>query len=41
MAALADAGLFPDHPYNIKYSKNDFLRILEMGDVNVQNVIID
>lgn len=38
---LNDNGLFPAHPYNINYSKEDFKKILEMGDVNVQNVIID
>lgn len=38
---LSDNGLFPAHPYNIDYSKDEFIKILEMGDVNVQNVIID
>lgn len=38
---LSEKGLFPSHPYNIDYSKNNFFQILEMGDVNVQNVIID
>ncbi len=38
---LSDNSLFPSHPYNIDYSKVEFLKILEMGDVNVQNVIID
>lgn len=38
---LSDNGLFPAHPYNIDYNKDEFIKILEMGDVNVQNVIID
>lgn len=38
---LKSNGLFPCHPYSIDYSKDDFIRILEMGDTNVQNVIID
>jgi GNAT superfamily N-acetyltransferase len=38
---LKDNGLFNAHPYNIDYSKDEFIKILEMGDVNVQNVIID
>lgn len=38
---LNDHGLFPVHPYNIDYSKSDFIKILEMGDTNVQNVIVD
>ncbi|SFR11671.1 hypothetical protein [Desulfoscipio geothermicus] len=38
---LNDNGFFPVHPYNIEYSKEEFIKILEMGDVNVQNVIID
>lgn len=38
---LKDSRLFPDHPYNIDYTKEEFMRILEMGDVNVQNVIIN
>lgn len=38
---LYNKGLFASHPYNINYTKDDFIRILEMGDTNVQNVIID
>lgn len=38
---LKSLGLFNTHPYNIKYSKNDFKRILELGGQNVQNIIID
>lgn len=34
-------GLFSAHPYNIDYSKDEFIKILEMGDVDVQNVIIN
>ena len=38
---LDENGLFGTHPYNIEYSKEQFIKILEMGDVDVQNVIID
>ena len=38
---LHDKGLFPEHPYNIVYSKEDFTKILEMGNVNAHDVIID
>lgn len=38
---LNDKGLFPMHPYNIDYTIDNFINILEMGDINVQNVIID
>lgn len=38
---LKGDGLFQNHPYNIDYTKTEFIRILEMGDTNVQNVIVD
>jgi hypothetical protein len=38
---LQSSGFFPDHPYNITYNHDDFIKILRMGDVDVQNVIID
>lgn len=38
---LKDQGLFETHPYNLDYTKEQFIKILEMGDVDVQNVIID
>jgi len=38
---LNDNGLFPGHPYKINYTKSEFIKILEMGDVNVQNIIIN
>ena len=38
---LDDSGLFTTYPYNIEYSSEQFKRILEMGDKNVQNVIVD
>ena len=38
---LNNNGLFEDHPYKIKYTKEEFKKILEMGDVNVQNTIIN
>lgn len=38
---LKDNALFETYPYNIDYQKEEFIKILEMGDVNVQNVIID
>ena len=37
---LKEQNLFEHYPYNIKYSKEQFLKILQMGDVNVQNTII-
>ncbi|MGF6366439.1 hypothetical protein M2454_002286 [Aequitasia blattaphilus] len=39
--SLKDVELFPTHPYNIDYTKNEFIKILEMGGINVQNIIID
>lgn len=38
---LKDSNLFAEHPYKIAYRKEDFVKILKMGDINVQNVIID
>lgn len=38
---LKENGLFEKHPYNIVYSKEDFIKVLEMGDADVQNIIID
>ena len=39
---LQGMGLFPDqHPYQIKYCKEDFKKILEMGGINVQDAFID
>jgi hypothetical protein len=38
---LKDKGLFNTYPYSIEYSENEFKQILRMGDVDVQNVIID
>lgn len=38
---LRDNNLFEDYPYNIIYSRNQFTKILELGDVDVQNTIID
>ena len=38
---LRDNGLFSVHPYIIDYNKSEFIKILEMGDANVQNIIID
>ncbi len=40
-AYLKTEGLFYTHPYSISYSKEDFIKILEKGKTNVQNVIID
>ena len=40
-ATLNNHGLFGAHPYNIRYSLDEFEKILEMGDTNVQNVIIN
>lgn len=38
---LKDQGLFEVYPYSIEYSKDQFIKILEMGATDVQNVIID
>lgn len=38
---LNDNELFYTYPYQIEYSKQQFINILEMGDTDVQNVIID
>lgn len=38
--SLDERGLFPAHPYNIEYTKDQFKKILEMGGVDVSNVII-
>jgi L-amino acid N-acyltransferase YncA len=38
---LNEQGLFTTYPYSIEYSKDQFIKILGMGDVDVQNVIID
>lgn len=39
--SLQTNGLFETYPYSIEYSKNEFIKILEMGDTDVQNVIIN
>lgn len=39
--SLKNEGLFKEHPYNIEYSKDQYIKILEMGDVDVQNTIVD
>lgn len=39
--SLKQAGLFKEYPYNIRYTPEEFFSILKMGDVDVQNVIID
>ena len=33
--------LFPSHPYNIKYTKDQFCKILKMGDADEHNIIVD
>lgn len=38
---LKDLGLFEDHPYKLIYSKESFIKILEMGTINVKNVIVN
>ena len=40
-STLKESKLFEDHPYKIKYSPSEFVRILKMGDVDVRNIIID
>ena len=38
---LNNKGLFPTYPYNIVYSKDNFIDILEMGGKDGENIIID
>ncbi len=38
---LKDKGLFETYPYSIMYNQEEFIKILEIGDVNVQNTIVD
>lgn len=38
---LKDNGLFETYPYSIVYNQDEFIKILEMGDVDVQNTIVD
>lgn len=38
---LKEQGLFTTYPYQLEYNKEQFVRILEMGGVDVQNVIIN
>ncbi len=40
-ATLKDNGLFEKYPYEIIYSKKEIEKILELGDKNVQDIIID
>jgi hypothetical protein len=39
--SLDDQGLFASYPYNIEYTKAQFEKILEMGGIDVSNVIIN
>ena len=39
--ALKDEGLFEDYPYQIRYTSQEYKRILEMGGINVQTAFID
>ena len=38
---LNDNGLFEAYPYQIEYTKDQFLRILREGNINVSDVIVD
>ena len=38
---LDENGLFPDYPYQIKYTEDEFIRILQEAEVDVQNVVVD
>lgn len=38
---LKENELFESYPYSITYNQDEFIKILEMGDVDVQNIIID
>jgi hypothetical protein len=38
---LKQGGLFSSHPYTMNFTKDQFIKMLEMGGADVQNVIID
>ena len=38
---LSEKGLFPCHPYNIKYSQEEFKKILRLGGKDYENIIIN
>jgi hypothetical protein len=38
---LKNAGLFESYPYEIRYTPQQFITIIEMGDKDAQNVIIN
>ena len=38
---LKKEDLFPSHPYRIEYTKEQFMKILGLGEINVQSVVID
>lgn len=38
---LKENGIFNGYPYDIEFSENDFIKVLEAASVNVQNVVID
>lgn len=38
---LSRNGLFNSHPYQIDYTRDEFIRILEMGKKDVQTIIIN
>lgn len=38
---LKQRGLFNDYPYKIRYTKEEFFKIIELGGKNVQNIIIN
>jgi hypothetical protein len=40
-STLNKEGLFPAHPYNIEYTQEQFKKILGLGEINVQSVIVD
>jgi L-amino acid N-acyltransferase YncA len=38
---LHGVGLFEEYPYGIEYSKEEFIKILEMGGRDAKNIIVD
>ena len=38
---LKENGLFENYPYNIIYNNKEFIKILEMGGIDVQNTVIN
>ena len=38
---LRSEGLFNGYPYELTFNKSDFIKVLELGKKDVQNIIIN